>query len=569
MQPELTSLEYLDNLSVLQDGRYNLAVHSADMQLRSIFAHDRIDNPAVNITEIQNDSFPRYCQSFSANDLLSLSAVGLDPEVVVSEATATKYDNSVRILKTVEIDKDKLDVYAAEGGLKLLLNIDGVESRYGNSATHTGVNEKVKQRFAQSPAHQASHKAIAILAHSEETPHGITTDPFDPLIDPLGTLAFLEDLGLMRGLDSRFRQGQSAQDILETAVANIPDFIATKKETDGSHSIVWGDGWASGVIKKLHIDKTTGSYQFSAVQDPAANYFEQANQSAEKAIPFIETECARELCSILDKKGLMFHPSIQAEIMGMGEADRYGSIYTQISREIAKWVDNPDRTQLSNLFVPHEADYYGTEVAKKMVYGKSMPIYQYENRHGYEDFDEPDTRKETPEVLVREKWISAPHSADGEAANVLLTMIDDSLARDPSSEQITDLPVTKGPVKIRDGACFDVTSYYVGAATNAHSQPLRKVTESGVTLLEKTMGAHTFLSTEPMVFNGVRLPKGALFIKSKDGWAFTRLTMFAFDQPQDQIAVGGSELAKTLKNEQEAVRQLGSSTLDALIDSAR
>lgn len=352
MQPEINNQQLLDNLSVLQAGRFNLAVHTADMQLKSVFAHDRTENPAVSISKTQNDDFLRYSPSLSANDLLGLSALGLEPETVVKEVTATKLGGSMQVLKSIEVGNERLEIYAAEDGLKIRFNVKGVESAYGNTTTPTAIDESIKKRFAKSPAHQAMSKVKTSISQSPGTPHGVTTEPFDPAIDPLGTLAFLEDIGLASGLNYRFREGKSAESILEYVVKDIPDFKATIEEGDGCRNITWGDGWANGVKKTLHIDNLTGTYQFSAVQDPTANYFEQGNQTAEKAVPFIETECARELCSILDKTGLMFHPRLQAEMMGMGEADRYGSIYTQMSREIAKWVDNPDRAQLSNLFVP-------------------------------------------------------------------------------------------------------------------------------------------------------------------------------------------------------------------------
>jgi hypothetical protein len=532
MQPEQNPSPQHDQLAALQLGRFNSAVASSDKLLRSTFTHDRIQNPQVEVTKVRNDGFEHYMPSFTANNLIGLEALGVDvPQALDTVRQSPRsYDAPQQTILTHRSGNEQLEVLVHENAFKLKFNIDGVESDYSNTDVPTGANELVKQRFAQSPAHQALARANQQLKQADETPHGFIMESFDPTIDPIGTLAFLEDIGMTSGLDYRFREGMTAAELLEN-VGACAAYGVTQTENEATHIFDWEQEWTGGVLKSLTIDKQTGAYQFEVVQDPAARYLEQGNQTQERAVPFIETECARELCSVLDNAGLMFHPQLQSEMMDLGEADRYGSIYTQLSREVAKWVDNPDRTALRNVFVPAEAA---------------------------RDYDADDG-----EQAVRQRWAAVPHTAHGEAATTLLGMIDSSLARVPGAEQPSDLPVTHKEVKIRDGACFDVTSYYIGAAGGRNG--LRTIDEGGVKLLEKTMGSHTFMSTEPLVFNGVQLPKGALFNKNDDGYAFTRLTMFAFDNPADQIAVAGSELAKTQASEEQTLRAIGGTTLNHLL----
>lgn len=95
------------------------------------------------------------------------------------------------------------------------------------------------------------------------------------------------------------------------------------------------------------------------------------------------------------------------------------------------------------------------------------------------------------------------------------------------------------------------------------------VSENGVDMLHKTHGKETFLLVRPTMFRGVELPKGSLMSRQVDGgWAFLRLTPFAFDNPIDQEAFG-SELSKAYASESRTVARVGGVSLSMLVEEAR
>jgi hypothetical protein len=160
-------------------------------------------------------------------------------------------------------------------------------------------------------------------------------------------------------------------------------------------------------------------------------------------------------------------------------------------------------------------------------------------------------------------------AVQGEAAAAILSMVQDLIARDHQQEIASQLPVTNQDISMKDGACFDVATYYIGAAGGTAEYPdwLKQANHNGVNMLEKTSGSKTLLTTEPIVFNGVKLPKGALFKRTSDGYAVLRLTPFSFDNPVDQLA-SGSEVTKAVVQQRIALQKVGGYTLDKLLESA-
>ena len=79
-------------------------------------------------------------------------------------------------------------------------------------------------------------------------------------------------------------------------------------------------------------------------------------------------------------------------------------------------------------------------------------------------------------------------------------------------------------------------------------------------MIKKTSGAKTFLTSAPVTFNGVQIPKGSLMKHEDDGWALLRLTPFSFDRPDDKLAFG-SEINKALDTAEPTIELLGSVSL--------
>ncbi|HSH18105.1 MAG TPA: hypothetical protein VK978_01855 [Candidatus Saccharimonadales bacterium] len=555
--PEIQYIQSEPLQESLLTGRYNAAVRTAERQLRGVFAVDPTKDPRVSLSQVRDSYYGGYdCGVLRPSELIAFDAVDVRITDLTKDTGGYNPESST-LVQSIQVEDEHVDVHSYGRGVSLQFRKEGHEPDPANPLQPTAITERIRQRFAQSPAHREMARINVELQSQPTTPPSIETNPFDPMEDPLGTAAFLEQVGLTDSGYSfarQLREGHSIADIVESSLNDVPGYRATQTEDDTSKVFTWG----SGAVKSLAIDKQTGAYTFSVRMDPASNYFETPNQAPGiEAIPFIETECAQELCRLLDRSGLMFHPKYQLTMMEMGDSDRFGSIYTQLTREVAKWVNSPDRTHLSNLFVPADMQYQGSRLAGDSDY-PTLKLYEYEAKN------HQDVQDGTTEADVRSTWNRIDHSVQGEAAGALVTMIDDVLSRGNNAATSTDLSVTSKRIEVSNGACFDVASYYVGAADQSwRTNDLRKISDGGVELLEKTHGSHTYLSLHPMQFNGVQLPKGALFSRQQDGWAFLRLTPFSFDNLADQLALA-PEIAKTGSNEKQAIQALGGMTLTHL-----
>lgn len=558
-QYEIQAPPYLNNLEVLQQARFEAACLQSAAELKRVFSHDETEDPAVAITRVTTESSSYDAPNLDAAALMSLEAV-LPNTKLVTDSIFDSNTPDFELLTTVFVGSEELTIAKYSTGMTLQLNKIGYAPD-GIPQTAELITDQVKQRFARSPGHRGFAQAVRLLAQMEAVPETVSSKAFDPTEDVLGTLAFLESVGLLRTGNKAFIQDYQTMPnpaaLLEAQLAAVPDYRAKREIDDDATTYTWG----RGAIRTLIIDKHTGSYAFSVSQDPASYYLETANQASDRAeVPFIETECAKQLCNVLDSAGLMFHPELQAEMTSPKESDRYGSVYTQLSREIAKWVNSPQRTKLSNLVVPVNYDYYGAALLKRGLSQLKDTAHSYDNNAALED--------DAQESAVRGLWANSDRFTTSESAAALLSLIDQSLGRDQTEHPESQLPVTNKKINICDGACFDVIGYYFGAATEPFANKgLRRVAPNGVPLIEKTLGSHTYMTTEPTLFNGVRLPKGALLKEAEDGWAFLRLTAFSFDRPDDQQAAAGSELTKALANEAAAVRQLGGTLLRHLVTS--
>ena len=558
---ETLSPSRLNNLDAMQEGRFLAACEKSASELRSIFRRDRIDTPDVAITNVTTENVSYDNPVLNANSLMALEAVTPDVKSLIDAISDTEVKDLAE-LTTVASGNESLTIRKYDRGTTLSLKVDQNELTPKTARQSEVFAEQVKARFARSPAHREYSRMRNEVNLQAVPPEIVISRPFNPAEDVLGTLAFLEDADLLstssRNFAPDFVNSDDPQAFLNAKLEAIPSYRAIRREGESATSYTWGNK----AKRMLIVDHSTGNYTFSVRQNPAGWYLETANQSPEaKAVPFIETECAEQLCAVLDQAGLMLHPDLQAEIMNPADADRYGSIYTQLSREVAKWVNHPEKTQISKLVVPADGEFYGTALLKDGVANIRYRAQDYASRSDYDREPTEDT-----ESVARQRWESTTHEVTSESAAALLCLIDQSLTRAKTTELASQLPVTKQSIMFRDGACFDVLGYYFGASQEPFAgKGLQQVSVNEVPLLEKTLGSHTFMTLQSMTFNGVELPKGALLAQQSDGWAFLRLTAFCFDQPSDQIAAAGSELDKALKNEADAVRRLGGTTLSHLV----
>jgi len=548
---ESANAPQFNSLAALQEGREAMAELAAGNELRGIFNPERASQHYMALKGVEINGVPYDEGILNAGSLLGLDALGFDVADVLAK-TGRHSGPEEEQIASQKIGDAEIGLYRYDEGVYYRATAADSGAERHKSAE---VAALITERLENAPPYAALRKVGTVLNYDEPAPESLKTEEFDYRADPLASVLFLYDMGLLsstieevRGL----RAGIDAAELPDRALATVPPYTATVS-TQGDISIYT---WGKNVKRELVVDPAKGTFVLSASKRPVDLYLERGNQTNEKSLPFIETECARALCDRLDAAGLMFHPNLQQEMMQIGEADRYGSIYTQLSREIAKWINNPDRARLSTLFVPADPAFAGEALARQGEAAADHYARALEE-NGAADI----------EARTRSLFTASVPPTGNLPADTLLSMAQDVLARnDTADEVVSDLPVTEERVSITNGACFDVFTYYVGAAATTDAWPdyLKKFQAGAVNMLEKNTGVHTYLTTQPTVFNGVRLPKGALFSKADDEkWAFLRLTPFAFDEPADQLAFG-SEISKTLKNERENLLRLGGVSLAAL-----
>jgi hypothetical protein len=554
-----------NTLADLQAGREYAAQQDAETRLLASFNPSIVTNRSFAVGKVERNWSGPYDQGrLDAGTLMSLDALGFDPHQVVTDSAAGYTGDEVA---AKDIGAETLHVYAYRQGLSFRLK--GPEDE-ASKLPSAAINNMLRNRLSESPAHKAFLKASESLRDQPVAPSEVYTEPFNIADDPLASMVFFDDIGLTESsnqdalFSSLANSDTSNEQILDkvVAAAATPKLGRMVQHTENGTTITWQDR-SQPVRKKVEL-RPDGSCTYGVEQVPMGVYLEQASLSPESlSLPFIETQAAQEIAQTLDSVGLMFHPRVQYEMMRPGQADRYGSIYTQLSRQVAKWVNDPVSLTLSDLFVPYDARYSGLELMKQ-----NEQDAQYAYQLEYE-------AAEAREEAVRQAFTTIERLPQaGEAGTALLDMIEDVLAveQNPTLKATSDVPVTSERVQIRNGACFDVAAYYASAAAD---MPYGKVgltkvrTENDVRFLEKMVGSHTFLSRDTMRFNGVHLPKGSLFQHATDGgWAFLRLTPFAFDEAVDQLAFG-SEMTKMFTNEQAALRRIGNISLGRLVDFAK
>lgn len=535
MDPEANEINRppLDNFTTLQNARLDAALAQSETKLKSVANY----SPANAFLETNSNATYDHGM-VNIQDLMALDALGVNPTEVLNK-TGRDSGPENETIANISLPNSELLIRRYSDGFTRYLQQPG--ERNAKALDGELIKQKLSERYASSPTHQAIASLKDKLADSNGVNGGISTEPFDGYEDALATIDFLTTTGVISSIEAvrKLRSGVEAKEIIDQAIANVPEYFGRSIEDEKERSVKWK---TQGLDFSLSQDKQNGLFTYTVNKDPASLYWEVANQTPEVTeIPFIETQCGKELCKVLDSKGLKFSHDLEAEIVRPGQAERYGGVYTQLTREIAKWIDDPEKLALSKLVVPSES---------KNTYLEP------------EEEDELETK-------TRQLWLSNKQEIEGEAAQVITSLIDQLLSRDPQLAQQSDLPVTQEKTKIRDGACFDVFGYYLGAGAS-YSKPLTEINEgNNVRLLEKTLGSHTYMTVDPITFNGISLPKGSLFSRAKDGgWALLRLTPFSFDKPIDQQAFG-SEIAKAYLHESHSIAYLGGTSLRHLVEAAR
>lgn len=190
---------------------------------------------------------------------------------------------------------------------------------------------------------------------------------------------------------------------------------------------------------------------------------------------YIHTDSARAFLGALDSAGIALTEKAKRELTV--ESDhRYGNVYAWMSRELVK------------------------EIAG---YGSAL------------------TDANDLEAL--------PEYTNDPGADLLIDTMRQIRLRGPGP-YLSDIPVTKQRVELRDKGCKDVEVYFSQSATIPGA--LTTVNIGDKLFWHKTHGGHTYVNLEAVVYNGVELPPGYVFRQAEDGgYALLRATGYVFEKP--------------------------------------
>jgi hypothetical protein len=542
----------------LQDARHVLAERLAVNRLILVANYGTEVNAVVG--NARNSGIGYDSRILTSQDLMGFDALGIDPNRIASQ-TGNHAAGDSKPIYTGEFGGDELIIEPFSEGVTVRLK-PGNEQSHADLQKSAYINGKIAERVQASPAHQVLSEAINQAKSNRET--SLKTVPFNGFEDPIGTLTVLGNLNLLSqySLARGMRSGMSATEVLKSEVENAARNAKNSSVTDEAYEYTVE---SSDLTRTLSIDKETGYFRIKVDADPDAFYEETASTSEAKSIPFVETDCARDLIDVLDQADLMFHPKFTAMILLTDSADtRYGGVYTEISRELAKMVNRPDRAKVSSIFVPKNEGFAPSKLVESSYYDATFIKHEYDEYESKVREEGVDIEQES-----RVKLSGVNFDNTGDAASTILNLLNQVANREVSGTLNSGLPVSDQDISMRDGSCFDVFNYYLGAVsdTRPNREGLTRVNVDGVEMLEKTFGKHTFLATMPFKFNGINLPKGSLMARDGEGnWVFTRVTPFTFDKPEDQIAMG-SEVEAAYVLQRETIARIGGTTINNLISS--
>lgn len=451
--------------------------------------------------------------SLSLKALFELKQMGL-----LSNVMGTDVGSTTRIVKDgMEVSIDRFAI--RDVGLSF--------GRYDN---HLRVAEETRQQFENSKIKKAFNEVIAALQgyelSVESSEFTIGDDDLFPLSAMLGNLGFFGDRYTPK-LDDLDKDSSAT---LESEIIRIIAEAQTNEHNEIkivlNNESLWKADLKASLVLTLDDDWQSNlrgrvKWRVCLEKDILTAVKEKANQSPEsRADHLLYRGFGAELVKAFEEAGLKFSDEfatfvIENRVVANFD-DRYGGAYTQISRNIAKFIWTNEIKNLAEVFVPKDGQALSVQDLEKLVNVK------------------------TENAGLRE----------------LLNLLSQAIEkRDSNAER--GLPPSGTAIKLREGACFDVVGYYCDAARSGkvfsvllkNPEPVGEE-ESYYTFLSKSSGARTLLAAEPALVGGIQYPEGSLFIVAGDGnLAFLRLTPFNSSwSPKEMRDAFGTEMVKAQRD---------------------
>lgn len=273
----------------------------------------------------------------------------------------------------------------------------------------------------------------------------------------------------------------------------------------------------SGIYRGMYfafgtrVDPTQTEFNLGIEIDTERIAMERSANGDILAEPFLTTETGQALVEAINLAGLAPSAKLSSILAEQHESSsdydkRYGGSYSELSREIAKYVNNPERS-LGIIF----------------------------------EGDEDQIRQSLESIDIG--------TITNEPARILIAMLRLSVSRSQEAVRDSELPVFEGTISMRDKSCKDAETYYLGSFVQ-HKYSMSVVGEKP--MLHKHFGGETSINLEPVVYKGIEIPAGGLFQRHQDeqsnvSYAFVRMTSFALSE-QDAPDAFTWQYTETIKN---------------------
>lgn len=551
-------------LGPLKELRWQLACEQTEKQMERVLSDiDLLGRPNPDFLSTAVGSGQEIKNDFTAGERIALQGIGIDANKVIghrSQLAGTVNETDCGY----KAKQGRFTAYVNdyETGYRFLGDSD---DRTDFQAFASEIAPLLQTEFGTYDVFQKIHAKQP--SESGKAPNELTISQIDTRKDAQAVIAILERLGVSLG--QVYKRDQIIADdewpeIVEKALHEGYGDSLMRTETDDFIKI----SWSETIGRRVFYDKHTKEMSVTLSQRPEELYVESANMAnVVKGEPFVDTQCAKELTELASEQGLMLAPWLQAAIVKTGQPDQYGGVYTQMTREIGKWINSPHLTRTLKLFVPFNKDFAATNRVSETG---ADSILTYVESTG----DNPASDRE---AIVRDAIMQMDTGALSTPTQVLIDMMKGALSRSGK----TDLPVSHTVLKqYKLNVCFDVTTAFLDSAV----QPLNRdgltmiTTDEKVRMIQKRKDEkqHTWLLTEPTWLNGVLLPKGSLMARADasgghpegdGGWLFMRLTPYTFDEPKD-VRVFGTEAGKAQLIHSRALAALGGMTLSHIAERA-
>ncbi len=241
-------------------------------------------------------------------------------------------------------------------------------------------------------------------------------------------------------------------------------------------------------------DLTSASFRLGVEIDEARAGLEFGFEGS-VAEPFIQSKTATEFINTTTQQGLQPTEHLQALLAGSKDAvdRRYGNSYSELGREIAKYVNDPTRS------------------AARLFEGDETTVRQ--------TLAEMDTQNLT-----------------SDPAKVVLGLLSQTMGRLPEAAADSSIPVYEGRVHMKDMSCKDVENAYA-EGTDLRTLTLQPVGNTVMAVRQKGE-ARSAINLEPVRYKGVDLPAGSLFQVHDGEFMFVRPTAMQFDKAAGKDAYG-------------------------------